>query len=194
MPLYRRREEPGAAEQFAELDRLGFFRFVEPELREEVEREARRRPSRAVFGERARRFFFADAESLAEAGVVDFLLELEPLLQWLGVPPLELDEELDPDGPEEYAVVVNGRRYLVYAEAEADRAWGLASARTLRILNDLLAAAGSEERAWAYQGGNELGVWILTPALRDVVAAIVDSPRDEPYEMTEEHPWYGERH
>jgi hypothetical protein len=201
MPLFRRRpkEEPGAADRFPQLDRLGFFAYVDPSERGAIETDARRRPSEAVFDERTHRFFHADAESLAEGGVVELLRELEPTLRRLGVPALELDEELDADAPDDYAVTVNGERRVIYSEPElaaagSGRAWGLAAARTLRIVDDLLAAAGSNERAWAYQGGNDLGVWILTPELRDAVAAILDSARDEPYEMSEEHPWYGQRH
>ena len=201
MPLFRRRpkEEPGAADRFPQLDRLGFFAYVDPSERGAIETGARRRPPEAVFDERTHRFFHADAESLAEGGVVEFLRELEPTLRRLGVPALELDEELDPDAPDDYAVTVNGERRVIYSEPElaaagSGRAWGLAAARTLRIVDDLLAAAASNERAWAYQGGNDLGVWILTPELRDAVAAILDSARDEPYEMSEEHPWYGQRH
>jgi hypothetical protein len=200
MPLFRRsKEEPGAAENFALLDRLGFFAYVDPSLREQFEGEARRRPSRAVFDERANWFFFADAESLAEGGVAEFLRELEPSLYRLGVPALVLEEELDPDAPDNYAVSVNGVRHVIYSEQELARgseghAWGLAAARTVRIVDGLLREAGSDERAWAYQGGNDLALWILTPELRDAVAAIVDSPRDEPYSMTEESPWYGQRH
>jgi len=198
MRLFRR-SEPGAAERFAQLEALGFFAYVEPALRVQVEADARRRPSRAVFDERTNRFFIADAESLAEGGVAEFLRELEPLLRRLGVPALAVEDELDPDAPDDYAVVVNGERHAVYSESElagssGGRAWGLAAARTLRIADDLLRAAGSDERAWAYQGGNELGVWILTPELRDAVSVIVAEPRDEPYVMTEEHPWYGQRH
>ena len=201
MPLFRRsKEEPRAAENFALLERLGFFAYVGSSLHEQVEAEARRRPSRAVFDERTNRFFHGDAESLAEGDVAEFLRELEPLLNRLGVPALVLEEELDPDAPDNYAVTVNGVRHVIYSEQELTQApsvghaWGLAAARTVRIVDDLLRKAGSDERAWAYEGGNEFALWILTPELRDAVAAIVDSPRDEPYSMTEEWPWYGQRH
>ena len=149
-------------------------------------------PEAGVFSERTRRFYPADAEDLTEGGVAVFLDELRPLLRELGVRPPRVRERWTAD---RYVVWVNGAQYEISAgeEAESDLVWGYAAGRTVRIVNDLLAAAGSQERAYGYAdpASNDFSVFILTPELRDAVADILPGTRDDPFEATDEAPSFG---
>jgi hypothetical protein len=178
------------------LDRLGFFAHASPAGRAAAIAEVGSDPETGVFAEGTRRFWFADAEDLAEGGTGDWLSSLAPLLRELGVPPLRLRDHF---GEASYSVVVAGRRYAILTEEEAvsDRAWGHAAARTVGMVNDLLRRAGSNEKAYGYLSAetNDFSVFVLTPALRDAVAEILgaDGP-DAPYQVRNEPPSFGYAH
>jgi hypothetical protein len=110
------------------------------------------------------------------------------------VPRLAVREDFNIGG--HYAIVINGRRHLIYsrAELEDDRPgllWGLSAARTARLLNALLRAAGTSERAYGYAAGNDFSIFVLTPELKAAISDIVASPDDAPYEVTENYPNFG---
>jgi hypothetical protein len=172
------------------LEQLGFFAYADAARLDHVRREVERDPSSGVFSLDTRRFFFADAEDLAEGGVDELLRELEPVLREAGVPALTVEEALVED---HYDVTVNGRRYPILSEPEimSNQIWGYAAARTAMLVNDLLMRAGSSERAYGVLGGNDFGIFLLTPELRNEVAKAIGSPADEPYEMTDEPPDFG---
>lgn len=152
----------------------------------------RQDPEAGVFSERTRRFYFADAEDLAEGGVAVFLQDVAPLLRRLGVAAPTVREDW---GESHYRVTVNGREYQIYdaKELQSDIFWGYAAGRTVRIVNDLLERARSDERAYGYAdpASNDFSVFILTPALRDAVADILEGTADDPFEVTDEAPGFG---
>jgi hypothetical protein len=172
------------------LGALGFFDYTDrgevPRVRAAIERDA----SSGVFALETHRFFFADAEDLAEGGVAELLHELEPTLRRAGVADVTAEDDFADD---HYDMIVNGKRYRILSAAEiaSDLIWGYAAARTVGIVNDLLAHAGSDEHAYGYQGGNDFGLFLLTPRLRDEVAKAIDSRMDEPYEMNGQRPNFG---
>jgi hypothetical protein len=172
------------------LDELGFFEYTDRSQLAQVRKQIARDPDAGVFSPDTHRFFFADAEDLAEGGVDELLRELEPTLRRAGVTALSLDENFAED---HYDVVVNGKRYLILSaeQIESDHIWDYAGARTVSLINDLLSTAGSDERAYGYARDNDFGVFLLTPELRDEIAAVVDSPRDEPYEVDDRPPSFG---
>ena len=69
-----------------------------------------------------------------------------------------------------YVVRVGPRSFTVVESGEAD-GWTRATVATLDILNTLLQAHGSAERAWAYMCGNDLTVVFATAEAR----AFIDS-------------------
>lgn len=174
------------------LEDRGFFKYADPSKVSDVQKEIDRDAASAMFSLDTNRFFFADAESLAEGGVGDLLRELEPTLRRAGVPALAVEDDFVDD---HYDVVVNGKRYRILSESDVrdDLVWGYAGARTVILINDLLKRAGSDDRAYGYQGGNDFGVFLLTPALRDEVAAAISSPAEEPYEMDDQPANFGFR-
>jgi len=73
--------------------------------------------------------------------------------------------------------------------------WGLAMTRGFRIVDQLLEAAGSPERLYAVNGGNDLFAFFLTPELHQIVSQHADADaKDGPYEPTEDYPWFGQPH
>ncbi len=77
----------------------------------------------------------------------------------------------------------------------SSRIWGLATARAFAILDGQLAAAGSPERVYAVNGGNDLCAFFLTPELFQIITADPDADASGgPYKPTEEYPWFGQPH
>lgn len=189
-PLRRRTE-------FADrLESLGFFRYAPPTAMASLKHDFRESGWTAVFGETGR-LFNADAEDLAEGGVGEFLREIEPFLIGQGISLNQVEDEFSERG---YWITVNGKPYTIYDTDELQRSdeqlglfWGLSSARAFAIVNGLLEAAGSEERLYAVNGGNDLFGFFLTPALRETICGYLGvKPRDRPYVPTEEYPWFGQ--
>jgi hypothetical protein len=63
--------------------------------------------------------------------------------------------------------------------------------RAFGILNGLLDAAGSPERAYTMPEEN---VWFLTPDQYEAIRSAIPEPRDRPYEPVDDPPWYGADH
>ncbi len=66
-----------------------------------------------------------------------------------------------------YKVVVNGTNYLVYDlnENTVEEIWTLAFRRIIEIVNSLLIQAGSNERLFGIDGGNDARAILLTDSM-----------------------------
>jgi hypothetical protein len=121
-----------------------------------------------------------------------------------GVARLDADGWLDEAGPDPYvesicvsfapstepvpitedddrSVLIVGEREIPICGGDADShdVWGQAVHATLALLNELLAAHGSSERAYAiYFGTNNLIIVFATPEMARVINAAGDEPRD----------------
>jgi hypothetical protein len=179
----------GASDTASKLEELGFFKYARPSARAAAVKEVRSDRD-AVFGVEVGRLFHADEESLTEGGADDFLRDIAPALRRMGVTKLRV---ADKEFTDRYVIAVNGEAKVIFSRAEGRRedVWGYAGARTVAIINELLAEAGSEERAYALYGGNDFHVFLLTPELRDVIASF-SGKRDEPYEITDRPPNFGQ--
>lgn len=173
----------------AKLEELGYFAYTPPE-KLAAAREAAAGPGFPFYDEGSGRFFWADAETLAEGGVGSFLGELAPTLEQIGVRLGELSESWD----EAYSVRVAGREVLIYGPEEQEEARALAAVRTFALVNDLLAAAGSAERLYAVGGDNDMVAVLLTPDLLELLSARAEVESWRPYLPTEDPPWYGMPH
>jgi hypothetical protein len=196
-PLFRRRKPSASDVQLAnDLEARGFFRYLDPKDAEKAKAAVAKDGIGAIWRVETGRFVLgADAEDLAEGGIVDWLEELRPALARMGV---RIDEdvtqEIDETG---YVVHAGGRDYTIYDLEGADAAaaedgtllWGLSWSRAFGLLNDLLERAGSEELAYA---GSDAGVWFLTPPLHETVAAELGEDRERPYVPNEQPPAFGE--
>src|SRR5579862_10832 len=185
--------------EFADrLEGLGFFRYALPEAVASLKHDFQGSRWAAVFGETGR-LFRADAEDLTEGGVGDFLRLIEPFLKGQGI---SLNQVEDDVSEQDYSVMVNGRRHKIYDADEVQRRekqlgllWGLSGARAFAIVNGLLKGAGSEERLYAVNGGNDLEGFFLNPALREAICRYPGvRPGGRPYLPTEEYPWFGQEH
>ena len=195
--LFRRRKPSAADVQLAnDLEARGFFRYLDPEDAEKAKAAVTRDGIGAIWRVETGRFVLgADAEDLAEGGVVDWLEELRPTLERIGA---RIDVDVTQEFEESrYVVHAGGRDYMIYDLEGADAAaaedgallWGLSWSRAFGLLNDLLEQAGSGERAYA---GSDAGVWFLTPELFEALVAELGDDRERPYVPNEQPPWFGE--
>ncbi|MNS40642.1 hypothetical protein D3C72_729670 [compost metagenome] len=130
------------------------------------------------------RMHHADGENLAEGGIPQFLDKLRVAMGHFGAREYTVSQEVEPD----YVVTVNGVPYTVFTGAESRAAdfnhWGVATAVTLQILNDLLETSGSHERAYSYSGGNDLHIVFLTTDMFELYQRETSIPeRDKPQAM-----------
>ena len=149
------------AELANQLERLGLFKYSDPSSVPELKSEIVRLGIPGFFEEDGKgRAFLADAESLAEGGVATFLDQIGPFLRNQGV---RIDS-LAEDFGEQYAIKINGRSHILYSaqELREKEIWGLTPARTFAIVNGLLDQAGSPERLYTVNGGNDLLAVFLT--------------------------------
>jgi hypothetical protein len=196
-PLFRRRKPSAEGVRLAnDLDAHGFFRYLDPED------AARAKAAVAIDGigaiwrvETGRFVLGADAEDLAEGGIVEWLEELRPALARMGVRIRDdVEQEIDES---RYVVRAGGRDYTIYDLEGADAAaaedgallWGLSWARAFALLNGLLEQTGADERAYA---GADAGVWFLTPELHEALVAELGDDRERPYVPNEQPRAFGE--
>lgn len=183
-----------------QLEAAGYFNGLEPAKVQTLKQDFEKRGWDAIFSE-SHRLFKSDAEALAEGGVGDFIREVEPFLAAQGAQLPEMEDEVSESG---YTALVNGVAHKIYDEAELQRdcsgeqgglTWGLSSVRGFGIVNQLLQQAGSPERAYAINGGNDLFAFFLTPDLFKIITGHPQaSPKDSPYQLTEEYPRHGASH
>jgi len=98
-------------------------------------------------------------------------------------PGAELVEVVEDDGGGERYALVAGDRDIPIWSADDDTAdsWDLATRVTLALLNELLTAHGSPERAFAVLGGNDLAIAFATPEMARIINAapeVVDPLHD----------------
>ena len=154
----------------------------------------------AIFSE-SHRFYHADAADLAKGGICAFIREIEPFLTTQGVRLPELRDEVSEKG---YVVRVGGVSHKIYDAADLQQdttgkepgiIWGLAMTRGFAIVDQLLEAAGSPERLYAVNGGNDLFAFFLTPELYRIISGHPDAvAKDGPYKPTNEYPRFGQPH
>jgi hypothetical protein len=136
-----------------------------------------------------------DAKSLAEGGMLSaYEDEIIPALQRLGVNPVPIEEELDPDKPS-YTVIAPGKTYVIYSrdvKSSEENSWGNATFALFDIVNRQL--EGTPYRFYAINGGNDLGGMFLTEAMREEAIESLERKADWPYLPEDSHPWYGQPH
>lgn len=182
----------------ADLEALGFFRYTEPEALEALQNAILQEGWSGVFGASGR-LFFADAETLAEGGVGDFLSEVTPFLEEQGVKVPAIEDNFG----ESYILMAGEEKIPIWAREESQRelagepglCWGLSATRTVQILNDWLIEAGSPERAYGVNGGNDFAVFFLT---FELYARIRQDPKASaeygPYVPDLHYPFFGQPH
>ncbi|MES2983869.1 MAG: hypothetical protein V4735_01625 [Pseudomonadota bacterium] len=177
-----------------QLDQAGFFRHADPQEKARlVEAFANGNPW-LMMDEALGRHFTADAEALAELGIGQFLREVQPYFDTQSVRTPDIVE--DEGGADYYSVTVNHKRFEIWDEHDVEQEtehekhgliWLKASLATTHILNFLLSEAGSQDRAYAINGGNDLSFIFLTPAQHALLLQFKEvraNPLDAPYDLT----------
>lgn len=180
------------------IESLGYFKGLAEDKARTLKQEFEKSGWLAIFCE-SHRFFMADSEDLAEGGIGQLVEEVAPFLKAQGVTVPEVEDDITEDG---YVVKVGGVAHPIYDSTEMTRdssdkelglMWGLSTVRGFRILDELLAKAGSAERAYGINGGNDLFLIFLTPELHQAIMEHPEAiPYDGPYILKEEYPWFGQ--
>lgn len=196
--LFSSEPPEGHRKLLADLDALGFFRYTKPEDLERLQDTILKEGWAGVFGESGR-LFFADAENLTEGGVSDFLSEVTPFLKEQGVKVPAIEDDFG----ESYVLLAGEEKIPIWTREESQRelagepglCWGLSATRTSQILNDWLIEAGSSERAYGVNGGNDFAVFFLT---FELYARIRQDPEASaeygPYVPDLHYPYFGQPH
>ncbi len=149
----------------AQLAELGFFDYASPDHAASVREAIRADGWSGIFTDDSR-LFFADSEDLAEGGVQSFLSEVSDFLDGQGV---RIDSVSSTYEYVAYRVRINGVEHVIWDESDVSRSdrdpgwlWGIASYRTLELVNRMLSDAGSSERAYGISGGNDFLVMFVT--------------------------------
>jgi hypothetical protein len=175
-----------------QLDSQGYFKGFAPEKAQALKEAFRQKGWMAIFDE-SPRYFTADGEDLAKGGICAFIREIQPFLSAQGVKLPDLQDEVSATG---YVVRVGGVPHTIYdAKEMKGDIWGLASARGFTLVDKMLESAGSPERIYAINGGNDLFAIFLTPELYHTISTQPDfDAKGGPYKLTEEAPWFGQPH
>ena len=135
-----------------------------------------------------------DAEDLAEGGIKKLYERNRTALCPYIKDPAPIEELLDPNTPS-YTVRSGKNEYHIYSPSLPDsdgEAWGRAAFAFFKIVNDQL--SDSTHRLYAVNGGNDLGGVFLTEAESQAARRSLPRKADWPYNVTPEHPWYGQHH
>jgi len=116
----------------------------------------------------AGRGFDADAERLAQGGVKDLLDDMRPALDVEGVELGEIAESYNAERG--YTLRVGADEHTMWGDGEASRALELTTTRSIALINERLANAGSQERVHVLHGGAEAVFVLLTPGIWQAIA------------------------
>ncbi len=109
------------------------------------------------------RYYFCDTESLFEiGGLEEYLLQVKPIFDKLGIP-LKWSDEYWSDDITLHTIVLNGKQYDAFRGNPNDtKIWAFALKNFAEMLNDQLALHGSDEKIYLMGGGNDATFYILT--------------------------------
>ena len=146
------------------------------------------------------RYFHADAEDLSEGAVGGFLRQIAAFLSNFAIRVDSVEDDFKDNG---YEVTINGKRHGILNQPHLDRAlvepgflWGISTVRTFALVNELLADTRTDERLYAFYGGNDLASIFLTPQLYEYICSQPGwRKQDYPYLPRESNDgWFGQPH
>jgi len=142
----------------SQLEKMGFYKYADPSMIEGIKKEAIEKDY--VFCGEFGREFPADAEALGQCGLSDFFKEIKDFLDKQNVIINISEENAEENG---YHITINDCSYEIYSEQELQQDWWkLSSIRCFSIINKLLEEAGSKERIYHINDGNDQFAIFLT--------------------------------
>jgi hypothetical protein len=134
------------------------------------------------------RIYSCDGEDVfEEGGIMNMLKELEPAFEKIGFKfniTNHIEEWDEQNRWVNQSLVMNGTGYIIFKNFEG-QGWGEAPYRLADILNKEFEKHGIEERIYLAAGGNDGGLFVLTPALYKYIYTVFTSPELKPLEITE---------
>lgn len=130
-----------------------------------------------------RRIYWADAKSLSKYGICRFLEGIKPALEVEGVKIESLRDDCQKIGEHDFrwSVWINSREFLIEDTSLGIKCTRcLALKRTLEIVNELLEAVGSPERAYG-QGDYNTNIALLTDELYEFIQCLPLPEDAKPY-------------
>ncbi len=120
---------------------------------------------RKVLLSRDRRKMGVDGEDLAEGEIEKTLRNLEEMLKIENVSVGEITQDIGNGNG--YSITINGTLYPVYGEEDikTKNTWLMSVTTLMKIVNDLLSTANSEERLYATIPANDGAIYLLTPKI-----------------------------
>jgi hypothetical protein len=176
MKLFGKKQttQPPHAAFADELWKAGFFNNSEDWQRRESLREQVAQDGNWTTSERV---FLADAEDLAEGGMIAALFDIGPKLTVRSRPIEKLEERFE---EERHSLIVNDSTFVV---GPGEDPWHAAAATFFEAVNFLLQNNRSGERAYALYGGNDLHGVFLTPQMLDVMRTYTNDEKERPYSL-----------
>jgi len=166
------------------LEELGYYEDMDPAAIKREKQVAVWTEFPLVLRDDSTRIVDADAELLSEGGVMDILKRLEPRLAANGVSFSRIEE----DYSEKAHVIRYGDESVVLWDMESeDLDRGRSSVRLCQFFNEVLEAAGSEERLYlAMCGGKEQYFYMLTHAM---YALAIESGKLDGWDVPQTPEW-----
>ncbi|MEP7289355.1 MAG: hypothetical protein ABI947_26690 [Chloroflexota bacterium] len=151
---------------------LGFFRYLKPGKEKTIPRLLTKiRSTNYIFGVTEYRDYPADEEDIGEGGAKEFLSDIKYVLNANGVVFTSIEEMPTPDAQK---LLINGEEYILCSGEELNQSpWRIKHTITKRlfaVINKLLREAGSKERIFSRDGGNDHWAIFLTYELYDLLA------------------------
>ncbi len=138
--------------------------------------------------------FFLDAEALAEGGISEAYQKVMPELMRYIPDPVQIEEIINDAN---YAILAQGTLYSIFPidefieNAAEQNLWGIAAYVFFKIINDQLIASKAPVLFYAINGGNDLAGIFLSPADAKATQTSLRNPKDWPYLITPNPPYYG---
>lgn len=176
----------------AELEKLGYFTYTDPQHVQQLKTElATNLPQGFIpYAEEGAppykgidpRYYTLDNETLYEqGGIIDSFKEMAPLFAKMNVR-MEISdhyEKWDQETGLDHRITLNGKPYTIFHQWNA-YGWCEAAQRFADIVNDALAAQGSNERMYLVNGSNDGRAIFLTPELHALIRALISDINECP--------------
>ena len=128
------------------------------------------------------RVFMMDAEELGEKGITPFIEAIKPFFTRLGLS-LSIEDSFDDEG---YSFRLNGKKYKCWSEDQIEESWIRTIVALGKAVNQVLEAAGSDERMYGlHAGGNDgFAVFLTEEQFRTIRETNELAESEKPVELT----------